>query len=450
MSDLPRAGSHIHLIAVCGVGMASLAGLLQARGYRVTGSDQNIYPPMSTYLAEIGIEVLSGYRPEHVSNRPDLVVVGNAISRNNPEAQAVLGQNIPYISFPQALGRFLIGARTSLVIAGTHGKTTTTALAAWVLTRAGLDPGFFIGGVPLNFDSGWKVGTGDHIVIEGDEYDTAFFDKGPKFLHYRPRHVILTGVEFDHADIYRDLDHVKTAFGRLVDIIPADGSLVVCADYPAALEISSGARCGSVTYGDCGDWTAGDIRFDQGRTFFEPCYRGKSEGRVEVSLIGRHNLKNALSVYAMGRTIGFEREQLLDGFRTFCGVKRRQETRGEQRGVLVIDDFAHHPTAVRRRSKESRQPIKDGGSGPSSSRAATPANETYSRKSLPARWRWPIRSSSQTSISRKRFPRMSGFPSKTSRARSISLSLSRTLGSLRARPKSRLTWRARPVRAISF
>ena len=206
MSDLPRAGSHIHLIAVCGVGMASLAGLLQARGYRVTGSDQNIYPPMSTYLAEIGIEVLSGYRPEHVSNRPDLVVVGNAISRNNPEAQAVLGQNIPYISFPQAFGRFLIGARTSLVIAGTHGKTTTTALAAWVLTRAGLDPGFFIGGVPLNFGSGWKVGTGDHIVIEGDEYDTAFFDKGPKFLHYRPRHVILTGVEFDHADIYRDLD----------------------------------------------------------------------------------------------------------------------------------------------------------------------------------------------------------------------------------------------------
>jgi UDP-N-acetylmuramate: L-alanyl-gamma-D-glutamyl-meso-diaminopimelate ligase len=347
MSDLPRAGSHIHLIAVCGVGMASLAGLLQARGYRVTGSDQNIYPPMSTYLAEIGIEVLSGYRPEHVSNRPDLVVVGNAISRNNPEAQAVLGQNIPYISFPQALGRFLIGARTSLVVAGTHGKTTTTALAAWVLTRAGLDPGFFIGGVPLNFGSGWKVGTGDYIIIEGDEYDTAFFDKGPKFLHYRPRHVILTGVEFDHADIYRDLDHVKTAFGRLVDIIPADGSLVVCADYPAALEISSGARCGSVTYGDRGDWTAGDIRFDQGRTFFEPCYRGKSEGRVEVSLIGRHNLKNALSVYAMGRTIGFEREQLLDGFRTFRGVKRRQEIRGEQRGVLVIDDFAHHPTAVR-------------------------------------------------------------------------------------------------------
>ncbi len=439
MSDLPRAGSHIHLIAVCGVGMASLAGLLQARGYRVTGSDQNIYPPMSTYLAEIGIEVLSGYRPEHVSNRPDLVVVGNAISRNNPEAQAVLGQNIPYISFPQALGRFLIGARTSLVIAGTHGKTTTTALAAWVLTRAGLDPGFFIGGVPLNFGSGWKVGTGDHIVIEGDEYDTAFFDKGPKFLHYRPRHVILTGVEFDHADIYRDLDHVKTAFGRLVDIIPADGSLVVCADYPAALEISSGARCGSVTYGDRGDWTAGDIRFDQGRTFFEPCYRGKSEGRVEVSLIGRHNLKNALSVYAMGRAIGFEREQLLDGFRTFRGVKRRQEIRGEQRGVLVIDDFAHHPTAVRETIEESRQPIKDGGSGPSSSRAATPANETYSRKSLPARWRWPIRSSSQTSISRKRFPRMSGFPSKTSRARSISLSLSRALGSLPARPKSRLT-----------
>ena len=381
-----------------------------------------------------------------------MVVIGNAISRNNPEAQAALGQNIPYISFPQALGRFLIGARTSLVVAGTHGKTTTTALAAWVLTRAGLDPGFFIGGVPLNFGSGWKVGTGDHIVIEGDEYDTAFFDKGPKFLHYRPRHVILTSVEFDHADIYRDLDHVKTAFGRLVDIIPADGSLVVCGDYPAAMEISSGARCGSVTYGDRGDWTAGDIRFDQGRTFFEPCYRGKSEGRVEVGLIGRHNLKNALAVYAMGRTIGIEREQLLDGFRTFRGVKRRQEIRGEQRGVLVIDDFAHHPTAVRETIEASQGSLsRAAGSGRSSSRAATPANEIYSRKSLPARWRWRIRSSSQTSISRKRFPRMSGFRSKTS-SREINQPVGRAARSGHCRRGGNRFSRGarRPVRAISF
>jgi UDP-N-acetylmuramate: L-alanyl-gamma-D-glutamyl-meso-diaminopimelate ligase len=349
MSELPPAGSHIHLIAVCGVGMASLAGLLQTRGYRVTGSDQNVYPPMSHYLAAIGIEVLSGFRAEHLSTDPDLVVVGNAVSRNNPEAQAMLSRQITYISFPQALGRFLIGTRNSLVVTGTHGKTTTTALAAWVFTRAGLDPGFFIGGVPLNFLGGWQVGGGDHVVLEGDEYDTAFFDKGPKFLHYRPRHVILTSVEFDHADIYRDLAHVKSAFLQLMRIIPGDGSLVVCADYPAATEIAAAAPCRRVTYGvgDNVDWTPNNLHFYEGRTFFEPNYRGKTEGRIEAAIIGRHNVMNALAVYAMGREMGIEHEKLLDGFRTFTGVKRRQEIRGEQRGILLIDDFAHHPTAVR-------------------------------------------------------------------------------------------------------
>jgi len=194
MTDTPPSGSHIHLIAICGVGMASLAGLLQSKGYRITGSDQNIYPPMSTYLQEIGIDILAGFSPEHLSDRPDLVIIGNAVSRNNAEAEAVVNQGIPYISFPQGLGKFLIGSRQSLVITGTHGKTTTTALAAWVLARAGLDPGFFVGGVPINFGSGWDPGKGDYVVIEGDEYDSAFFDKGPKFLHYRPQHVILTSV----------------------------------------------------------------------------------------------------------------------------------------------------------------------------------------------------------------------------------------------------------------
>jgi UDP-N-acetylmuramate: L-alanyl-gamma-D-glutamyl-meso-diaminopimelate ligase len=347
MKELVRAGGHVHLVAVCGVGMASLAGLLKSRGYRVTGSDQNVYPPMSTYLADIGVDVLPGFRPEHVAPPPDLVVVGNAVSRANPEAQAVLEQNIPYISFPQALGQFLIGSRSSLVVAGTHGKTTTTALAAWVFTQAGLDPGFFVGGVPINFGSGWRVGGGDHVVIEGDEYDTAFFDKGPKFLHYRPAHVILTSVEFDHADIYRDLAHVKSAFLRLMEIIPAHGRLVVCGDYPTATEIAAAARCERVSYGSGGDWRAGNVEFSAGRAFFEPCYKGKSEGRVEVGVIGRHNVQNALAVYALSRAAGLERAQLLEGFRTFAGVKRRQEVRGERRGVLVIDDFAHHPTAVR-------------------------------------------------------------------------------------------------------
>jgi len=342
-----RPGNHIHLIAVCGVGMASLAGLLQSRGYKVTGSDQNVYPPMSTYLGQIGIEVLAGYRPEHLEPRPDLVVIGNAISRGNPEAEAVIAQGLPYVSFPEALGEFLIGSRRSLVIAGTHGKTTTSALAAWVLTAAGRDPGFFVGGVPLNFGSGWRVGEGSHVVLEGDEYDTAFFDKGPKFLHYRPTEVILTSVEFDHADIYRDLDHVKSAFARLIEIIPADGILVACSDYPAAVSVTHAAGCRSITYGDAADWTSTEVHFHQGRSFFTPNYKGHSDGPVEAALIGKHNVKNALAVYAVGRALGIERQRLLEGFRTFAGVKRRQEVRGERRGVLVIDDFAHHPTAVR-------------------------------------------------------------------------------------------------------
>ena len=349
MNDVPPVGSHIHLIAVCGVGMASLAGLLKSRGYRVTGSDQNIYPPMSTYLTDIGIGVLPGFHAEHVAPPPDLVVIGNAVTRDNPEAQVVLSQNLPYISFPQALGQFLIGNRRSLVVAGTHGKTTTTALAASVLTGAGFDPGFFVGGVPLNFRSGWQVGSGDHVVIEGDEYDTAFFDKGPKFLHYRPRNVILTSIEFDHADIYRDLAHVKSAFARLMEIIPDDGFLVVCSDYPVAMEIAAGARCSRLSYGDSdgADWTLGGVQYHAGRSFFEPCYRGKSEGPIEAGVIGRHNIKNALAVYAMGRAMNVAHEKLLDGFRNFKGVRRRQEMRGERRGVLLIDDFAHHPTAVR-------------------------------------------------------------------------------------------------------
>jgi UDP-N-acetylmuramate: L-alanyl-gamma-D-glutamyl-meso-diaminopimelate ligase len=216
-----------------------------------------------------------------------------------------------------------------------------------VLSSAGIEPGFFVGGVPLNFGSGWRPGGGSHVVLEGDEYDTAFFDKGPKFLHYRPTHVILTSVEFDHADIYRDLDHVKSAFARLIEILPAHGKLVVCSDYADVIALAKPARSQPITYGERGDWTASDIEFRQGRTFFTPCYKGQSEGPLEAALIGRHNVKNALSVYAMGRALGISREKLVDGFGTFKGVKRRQEVRGEQRGVLVIDDFAHHPTAVR-------------------------------------------------------------------------------------------------------
>lgn len=348
MNDLPAPESHIHLIAICGVGMASMAGLLKSLGYHVTGSDRDIYPPMSTYLAEIGIEVQSGFVKENIAERPDLVIIGNAVSRNNPEVEAVFQEGIPYISFPEALGKFLIGSRESLVIAGTHGKTTTSALAAWVLTCSGLEPGFFVGGVPINFGNGWNAGGGSCVVLEGDEYDTAFFDKGPKFLHYRPHRVILTSIEFDHADIYRNLDHMKDAFRRLMRLIPLDGLVVACWDDPTVQDVVKEARCRVVSYGDGADadWGWENIHVHQGRFAFDPCYRGKREVTVDLGLIGRHNVKNALAVYALSRELGIDRVKLPVGFASFAGVKRRQEVKGEWRGILVIDDFAHHPTAV--------------------------------------------------------------------------------------------------------
>jgi UDP-N-acetylmuramate: L-alanyl-gamma-D-glutamyl-meso-diaminopimelate ligase len=316
---------------------------------------------MSTYLAQAGIDVQNGFNAQHLADRPDLVIIGNAVSRGNPEAEAVLDGKIPYLSFPQALGKFLIGARQSIVVTGTHGKTTTTALAAWVLKRAGLNPGFFVGGVPLNFGSGWDPGESDHVVLEGDEYDSAFFDKGPKFLHYRPQSVILTSVEFDHADIYRDLDHLKEAFRSLVRLIPASGLLVACYDYPAVREVVEVGSCRIVSYGDdenC-DWTVRSVRTEGRRSYFDPCFRKISEGTVELGAIGRHNVKNALGVYVLARELGMDRSKLLEGFASFSGVKRRQEFKGESRGVLVIDDFAHHPTAV----AETIKAVKDAFTG---------------------------------------------------------------------------------------
>ena len=341
--------AHIHLIAICGVGMASLAGLLRSQGCRVTGSDENVYPPMSVFLEKLGIPVLSGYREEHLEPRPDLVVIGNVISRDNPEASAALRLGIPYISFPQALGRFLIGSRRSIVVAGTHGKTTTTALLAWVLEQAGWDPSFFVGGIPVNFSSGFKEGGGSWTVLEGDEYDSAFFDKGPKFLHYKPEKVILTSVEFDHADIYRDLEHLKGAFRRLMETVPSYGTVLVSNEYSAAVEVSRAANCRIIFYGrgEPAGWEARNVCGEEGGSFFEPSYGGRSEGELRLSLVGRHNVMNALAVYAMGRELGISQDVLRNALASFAGVKRRQEVKGEAAGITVIDDFAHHPTAVK-------------------------------------------------------------------------------------------------------
>jgi UDP-N-acetylmuramate: L-alanyl-gamma-D-glutamyl-meso-diaminopimelate ligase len=356
MSALLPRGSHIHLVAICGVGMASLAGLLRSRGYRVTGSDQNVYPPMSTYLERLGIHVLPGYREENVTVRPELAVIGNAVTRDNPEVQAILRLGISHLSFPQALGEFLIASKRSIVIAGTHGKTTTTALMAWVLTQAALDPSFFVGGIPINFNDGFRDGAGPWAALEGDEYDSAFFDKGPKFLHYKPEKVVLTSLEFDHADIYRDLDHLKKAFSRLMEIIPSSGSLLVCNEYEAAKEVSLAARCPITFYGkqEPKDWEAKNLRAREDKSWFEPVYKGRSEGVIELSLMGQHNISNALAVYAVARELGIDRNVLREAFKSFRGIKRRQEVKGTIKDITVIDDFAHHPTAV----KETIQAVR--------------------------------------------------------------------------------------------
>ena len=341
-------GAHIHLIAVAGVGMAALAAMLKERGYRVTGSDHSVYPPMSEFLAQAGIEVMPGYRAENLSPAPDLVIVGNAVSRTNREAAALLETSIPYLSFPQALGQFFLEGKRSLVVAGTHGKTTTTAMLAWVLEKAGRQPGLFVGGLSRNFGGGYQLGAGEFFAIEGDEYDTAFFDKGPKFLHYRPQAVLLNAIEFDHADIYRDLDHVKSAFQLLLAIVPVDAPILVCSDFPAALEVARKDGKPFATFGftETSDWRIRDA-VDDGKSFSFSVWRQQQEfGRFSTPLMGRMNVRNALGVIALCAELGLSAADIAPGLATFLGVERRQELIGEARGVTIIDDFAHHPTAV--------------------------------------------------------------------------------------------------------
>jgi len=348
LNAIPNKINHIHLMGICGTAMASLAGMLKQKGYHITGSDQNIYPPMSDFLEGLSIPVQKGYRTENLSPRPDLVIVGNVITRQNPEAIELGLQNIPFLSMPQALGEFAIKDKTSIVISGTHGKTTTSSLVSHMLEKAGLDPGFMIGGMVNNFHSNFKVGKGPYFVVEGDEYDTAFFDKGPKFLHYRPKIVILTGIEFDHADIFRDLDHVVATFRRLIDIIPPDGLLIANKDDRIVMAEAERARCRVITYGLNGgsEWRAENIRNQDGMTHVDLIRQDTTYASLTTPLYGRYNISNLLSVAALSEYINIEKSALSEGCRTFKGVKRRQEVRGEKNGILVLDDFAHHPTAV--------------------------------------------------------------------------------------------------------
>ncbi|HEX5707890.1 MAG TPA: UDP-N-acetylmuramate:L-alanyl-gamma-D-glutamyl-meso-diaminopimelate ligase [Pyrinomonadaceae bacterium] len=345
---------HYHLIGICGTAMASLAGMLKARGHRVTGSDENVYPPMSTMLEGLRIPVASGYAAANLRDAPDCVVVGNAIPRGNPELEEVLNRKLLYRSQAEVVKEEFIRGRRSLVVAGTHGKTTTTSIAAWVLESGGLDPTFLVGGVVQNFGASFRVTDSDYFCIEGDEYDTAYFDKGPKFMHYLPETAVVGNIEFDHADIYKDLDAVKLAFRRLMNLVPSNGRLVAGWDSAHVREVvkDMGARLHTrlETYGTCDDarWQARDITYTRdGRTRFRVTREGEEWGEFETPLIGDFNVRNCLAVVVAADAWGVTREQIAEGLATFKSVRRRMQVRGEERGVTVIDDFAHHPTAVR-------------------------------------------------------------------------------------------------------
>ncbi len=344
------------MLGICGTGMASLAGMLEEKGYVVSGSDQNVYPPMSDMLAALGIEVRSPYRAENLPAEVDLVVVGNAISRGNVELEEMLDRRLPYASMAEVVKEIFIRGRRSVVVAGTHGKTTTTSLTAWVLSNAGKEPGFLIGGVPKNFGTSYRNGHRDLFVIEGDEYDTAYFDKGPKFLHYLPEVVALGNVEYDHADIYPDLAHVVTAFERLVNLIPRRGLLVVGADSATAMECARKSPCPveSFSVTNDADWRAKPLEPSTSHSRFEVTRRGTVYDVFEGPFWGAAALRNALAVIAVTHWLGLDRKEIREGLRTFSGVRRRMEVRGERRGVVVVDDFAHHPTAILETIRASR------------------------------------------------------------------------------------------------
>jgi len=328
--------------------MASLAGMLKQRNFRVTGSDAAAYPPMSDFLSSLGIPVAQPFAAENLKPRPDLVVVGNAISRGNIELEHVLDERIPFCSLPQILhDEFLLGKEV-LVVAGTHGKTTTTSMLSWIFESAGMQPSFLIGGIAENFGSSFQLGQGRYFILEGDEYDTAFFDKGPKFLHYFPDGVILTSVEFDHADIYKDLDAVETAFRRLVNLVPRRGRIVAFDAGESVERCLARAFCPVERYGSSAraGWRVSDLRLDPTKTSWSVLREGKPLADFEFALAGEYNVWNATAAAAMAASCGISTEAIANALKTFKSVKRRLEVRAQVNGITVIEDFAHHPTAI--------------------------------------------------------------------------------------------------------
>src|ERR1051325_4197258 len=346
---------HIHLIGICGTAMASLAGMLKQCGFRVTGSDVAAYPPMSNFLHDLGIPVAQPFDAKNLEPRPDLVVVGNAMSRGNVELEHVLDQRIPFCSLPQLLHDEFLRAKEVLVVAGTHGKTTTTSMLAWIFHSAGADPSFLIGGIAENFGSSFHLGAGKHFILEGDEYDTAFFDKGPKFLHYFPDAIILTSVEFDHADIYKDLDAVETAFKRLVNLIPRRGRIIVFDSAAGGhAESASLERCLAKAFspvdrygsGPRANWTITNLRLSPSRTTWTVQHNGQPWADFDFELAGEYNVWNATAAAALASLCGVPTAKIREALATFKSVKRRLEVKAQVHGITIIDDFAHHPTAI--------------------------------------------------------------------------------------------------------
>src|ERR1700733_7411003 len=344
------AVEHIHLLGIAGSAMSPVAGMLKDRGYRVTGSDVNVYPPASTLLDSLGIHWNEGYREENLKPAPDLVVVGNAISRGNAEVEYILDEKIPYCSMPQVLEEYFIPGHTSIVVAGTHGKTTTTAMLAWIFHVAGRRPDFLVGGVVPNFnDKSYGLGGGEEFIIEGDEYETAFFDRGPKFLHYHPDELILTSLEFDHADIYPDLPSIALQFRRLVNLVPRRGKILLWGESEELKRAVAKAFCPVESFGltaEC-DWCAGDVQWQDDATEFRVAFRGTEVTRVRTPVAGKHNVLDALAAIAIAHGRGVECDAIRQALATFISVRKRMETKGEANGILVVEDFAHHPTAIR-------------------------------------------------------------------------------------------------------
>ncbi len=336
-------------MAICGTGMGAFAGLLHQAGYDVMGSDAGIYPPMSTQLEKLGIPLMEGFQAANLENDPDLVVVGNVITKINPEARALLESDLYYSSFPEALGELFLSRRHPVVVAGTHGKTTTSAVLAWCLLHAGRDPGFLVGGVMKNIDGNYRVGAeGAPFVVEGDEYDTAFFEKTPKFIHYRPRTAILTSVEFDHADIYDNIEVIEEAFAQFTALIPEDGLLVARSDRAGVDRVlrQSSPVAPVATYGPLGDWQGQVLDADERGMSFRVTERGKERLTARCMLVGEHNLENLVGISAALLHLGLSPEEIAAGMDSFQGIRRRQELFAEVGGVDLLDDFAHHPTAV--------------------------------------------------------------------------------------------------------